>query len=1001
MKNLTSNAQTQIDQLTGTEPFLFVEIEWSEGSIVRYGDKSIAELFEGKLLAVGQIESILTLDNKQTDSVDITLDDIDSSINLIINTKNVHKAPCRVYQYYGALNNLSDAILIFSGQISSPFIWGEDDRSITFTVTSEIESFEVGFSPEEGQLDFVSQDFIGNPWPLVFGQCAHVPATKVHQALTGQLSIRIGIVDPVLYWQLNRFAAQYVEAAFLLDFYKKLMAGADYISRPVADIISDFMQIIKEERQIGVQILAVRDQAEVDRTRLHDNPAHFPKNWEETLDKSILAELAPLSDIANVIAIRKNKIIRDDNTAGTIPTRGEIPLAELEYQTKTQAAEGQIKQYNIMLQLYAEYVAVEQEICRQSKNVRTSFKVIGGERFPQGEIIDIFIKNMGFRGTFADDVFTVIAGPFAKYTNLPVAQWVMDDDACAPTDETNGVSVFYLDGQTPPSNLLDCWLLVKKKGDADNQRHVIRLIRQDGRKLIFELREWGGSQGQPSGVSLDELVGKVVDIPIIPTSIFGGIPGDLYTGNVDPDLYQRPEVAYLATLINDLSQYGGINHEEFEALAKLVFLLPLDELSNSVLFTSPTARDVFTIIGEDVESITEVAGSVMQTWLDTYSIPWQELPETLEWTADAGSDVRESADDCQIYIANILPSTIHAVQAYKTESLSGFRSLQPIPSSYYIKKENSNLGSINVTALVFPIALTNIAGENWEPEVYVTLTSSIGPRITDIIQHLIETYTIDGSIDATSFTAIDTHFDDRYPANFFLIERPNVLDEIARIAFESRCAIYRRGNIFYLKYLSLEPNEDITFDLSHIKNQSLKITYTTTEELVTRLIAYWKPDGLPLQQYQLPYKQVYRNNVRKYGVHTREELFHIYNQPELVKKSATFWLIRWSNTWKQLDFQMFLRDLPVDVLDTILFDVDKEFYASENVKGIVRSIVHDPNSNMLSTQVWLPVRAGEMTTYPFAWPAALPEETVFPDLQEGLGGGYGPGLNVKGTIDGC
>lgn len=1001
MKTITSNAQTQIDQLTGTEPFLFVEIEWSEGSITRYGDKSVNELFQGKLLTVSQIESILTFDNKQSDSVDITLDDIDSTINVIINTKNIHKAPCRIYQYYGTLTSLSDAILIFTGQISSPFTWGENDRSITFSATSEIESFEVGFSPEEGQLEFVSQEFIGTPWPLVFGEYPHVPAAKVHQALTGQLSIRIGIVDPVLYWQLNRFAFQYNQAKFLLDFYKKVMAGANYISRPAREILTDFIQLIKEERQIGVQILEIRDEIEQARSELHEDPKRFGKDREEEIDEFIYQELNPLANIANVIAVRKNKIMRDDNTAGTIPTRGEIPLAELEYQTKTQAAEGQIQQYNIMLQLYAEYVAVQQEICRQNRNVRTSFKVIGGERFPQGETIDIFIKNMGFRGSFTNDVFTVVAGPFAKYKNLSVAQWVPDDDACAPIDETNGVALFYLDGLSPPYNLTDCWLLVKKKGDSDNQRHVLKLSRQQGRKLIFELKQWGNSQGQPSGISLDEIIGKVVDIPIIPTSMFGGIPQDLFTGNVDPDLYQRPEVEYLKTLIADLSQYGGINHEEFEALAKLVFLLPMDELGDSVLISAPTARDVFTIIGEDVESITEVAGSVLQNWLDTYSIPWQELPESLEWTADAGSIVRQTPDDCAIYIANILPSTIHAVHAYKTEPITGFRSLQPIPSDYYIKKESSNLGSINVTALVFPMSLGTIAGENWEEEVYVTLTSSIGPRITDIIQHLVETYTINGSVDTASFAAIDTQFNDRYPANFCLLERPNVLEEIARIAFESRCAIYKRGNVFYLKYLSLEPDEDTTFDLSHIKNQSLKITYTTTEELVTRLIAHWSPNGLPLQQYQLPYKQVYRNNVRKYGVHTREETFHIFNQPDLVKKSATFWLIRWSNTWKQLDFQMFLRDLPVDVLDTILFDVDKEFYASENVKGVVRSIIQDPNTNILATQVWLPVRAGEMTTYPFAWPAALPEETVFPDLQEGLGGGYGPGLGVKGTIDGC
>ncbi len=42
--------------------------------------------------------------------------------------------------------------LIFRGKISSPVVWSEGDRTVSFNIISQIEDAEIGFSPEEGQF---------------------------------------------------------------------------------------------------------------------------------------------------------------------------------------------------------------------------------------------------------------------------------------------------------------------------------------------------------------------------------------------------------------------------------------------------------------------------------------------------------------------------------------------------------------------------------------------------------------------------------------------------------------------------------------------------------------------------------------------------------------------------------------------------------------------------------------------------------------------------------
>ncbi|NJL72807.1 MAG: hypothetical protein HC888_15225 [Candidatus Competibacteraceae bacterium] len=116
----------------------------------------------------------------------------------IIDTLDPHMRPVKVYQWFDGMSSLSERFLLFKGQINSPVVWNERDRTLSFVIISQIESAEVGFSIEEGNFVNPSEELIGKPWPLVFGTCINVPALRLTTPYRGTLGQGFGIADPTL-----------------------------------------------------------------------------------------------------------------------------------------------------------------------------------------------------------------------------------------------------------------------------------------------------------------------------------------------------------------------------------------------------------------------------------------------------------------------------------------------------------------------------------------------------------------------------------------------------------------------------------------------------------------------------------------------------------------------------------------------------------------------------------------------------------------------------------
>jgi hypothetical protein len=305
----------------------------------------------------------------------------------------------------------------------------------------------------------------------------------------------------------------------------------------------------------------------------------------------------------------------------------------------------------------------------------------------------------------------------------------------------------------------------------------------------------------------------------------------------------------------------------------------------------------------------------------------ESWPPSTFWVAQAGSTARLVSVEKEKYVANILPSTVHAVYAYR--GIDGVRKLAPVPSRYYTKNESETIypGDIEhdpfiATTITLNQPLSYYTYEDWEDGIYVTLTSDVSGNTADIIRHIAETYT-DLTVDDTSFNAVKTKITN-YPMNFALTSKQDAISLMEKIAWQGRCVTYARSGILYLKYLPKLETAAVTITEDDIIAGTLDVELTSTEDLITKFVARWRPTYAEEGEVQ----SIYRHNIAKYGKHEKDFSFFCYNLESLIEKSATFWMIRKCNTWKRVIFETSMKFLDLEVWDTITLDLQNDTIAS-------------------------------------------------------------------------
>ena len=450
------------------------------------------------------------------------------------------------------------------------------------------------------------------------------------------------------------------------------------------------------------------------------------------------------------------------------------------------------------------------------------------------------------------------------------------------------------------------------------------------------------------------------------------INGGLFTGFFDGTLSNPSNVFKIQSR----------RHPDYDPATGTVIA---DELEAQIKSACPGEEDA-----QDSD-FTDTAFGPVFTGLRSSRISWETYRNAKQATffwAGGGSTVTLQTSKEIVYIANIVPSTILRVAAWRT--INGNRFLLTVPSQFYEIRQ-VDYGGYNVMEVVFQRPLSaeqQNTGGGWTDDIFITQISSVGPNTVDILEWFIDTYTSYAK-DSTSFASVKTAIDN-YPMHFALLDRPNLLAILQDLAQKARCALWQKLDTFYIKYLSEEPSSVATIAEDDVLADdtgkgSLEISLTKTEDLVTKLVCKWRKDYSLGKDNTL----ILRHNVIKYGTHDKTEDYFPFGHLDIVRKSATFWLIRWANTWKRVKLSVSLEFLKLEPFDCVTLNLPD--VAPAPFKAIVEKATLDTEGKQINLELWTPIRAGESTPYDFAWPAQIAEKALFPTIEAKNAGQAGSG----------
>lgn len=420
----------------------------------------------------------------------------------------------------------------------------------------------------------------------------------------------------------------------------------------------------------------------------------------------------------------------------------------------------------------------------------------------------------------------------------------------------------------------------------------------------------------------------------------------------------------------------------------------IDDIGNNL----PDPADEYYFTGRDITYISQVSEIIPPFWLDylggldfeTFMDEVRMLPDAEAWVGNIGDVITNDANFQETYVANILPSSIRSVMAYKNEG--GYRRLVPVPTAYYSKNESYAYGPMLCTIITLRRPLREYKDENWEDGIYVSLVSSVGPNPVDVIEYLLGAYTTLVP-DATSFDAVRTKLSN-YPTHFAVLDKKDSLQLIEDIAYQSRCAVWVVSGVMHITYLPEYTSPVMTITESDIEVNSFELTLTDTENLVTKSVSTYVTDYVQESPYQL----ILRANLNRYGEQVDTYDYYALTNRGLVEKTATYWMIQKANTWKQVRFKGMLNLLKLEPFDIVLLNLSSPFVASDggsdySISCRVMNISYDSDDESVGITLWVPIRAGEMAQFQFAWPSGLTATDIYPTLEDAITGNAGNDFN--------
>jgi hypothetical protein len=622
--------------------------------------------------------------------------------------------------------------------------------------------------------------------------------------------------------------------------------------------------------------------------------------------------------------------------------------------------------------------------------------IFGGEDFPQGVTLTLEINGAYFTGYFDGYLFyiesrewpdgendadstsndgTVTCPQKAKYS--PSGTGVVNESATAPAagDTNIAIDTVVMDTDDPEdADMVPIGSAFKIAGEVIQTFHTV----------IERIPE---SEGPTTNIVFTPALG--------PGTYVDNAEMDFYSSNDPED--EITEYAYRYpgwSNVGEGTDCGNANYLTSSYCLQRGFIIKTKSDRTTYSLSEMHFTDDYT--WEWSGSVIHVINTANDV-LDSVN----DAPIPQQFWAEPGATVRIASDEPITYIVSIVPGTVLAVKAYK--DLSGVRRLVDVPADYY-EVRNVTYGSVQTVQIVTVKPLSSYKDEDWTDDLYVTFESSVGPDLIDILVYLIEHYT-DLAYDSISFEATRIKLTP-FPANFPLLDRRNAVEVLRDIAFQARCALWISNGKFYIRYLPTEPSSDDTITESDIDaEKGISVELAGTENLVTKMkVAWrmsWSPGVTDREKDKSEKTVILRHNVGRYGVQEAEYSWFIYNQPDIVYKCATFWLIRKSNTWKRVSFSALLHKLNLEAFDCVTLDFDQDYVSDGPIKAIVEEATYNSDTNLIDFRCLVPVKAGQMTKYQWFWPAGLPISLTWPPPDEivaGDAGGDGEGMDAGGAL---
>lgn len=368
------------------------------------------------------------------------------------------------------------------------------------------------------------------------------------------------------------------------------------------------------------------------------------------------------------------------------------------------------------------------------------------------------------------------------------------------------------------------------------------------------------------------------------------------------------------------------------------------------------------------------------------------------WTCPMDGEVKTwNASDPDVYVASLTPlSEVKAVWGRRRVEVNGKSRtiMSQIPSSYYtVSHAQFTVNGLKATGLIFAKPLSEFANQEWQEEVLVTATGSIGPNPTSIIQWIANNFT-DLSVDQNMFGIASSHTSST-PANFALFDKRDALKLMQDIAFQARCSLLLDSGGVGIIFLPVQPNLQASFNDSNLQDPELG--FVERKDIRTKFIASYstnykdKPfisssnqrsrrDVETLLRSLLPTETrsrsetniyVYPNNINLFGLHVREEQAFIFNDYAPVKKFADFWGFRGSNCWRKIAFNAYLEAAILQPWDLVIVSfADSTILNNGFVYGLVDAVTVNPSNFLIRLDLWIPVVAGGLQIDPRFWPGS-------------------------------